>query len=650
MKTTPIGLIFAALMLWGWQTSSLFFAIILGLILESSRIIRTRFEISIEYFRWIADLCTVLIIAIAVYLFFNRSTDQLVYILVRYLPLILSPIFLAYTYSTSDKIDIRAISLISRRSRHHAKPLYIHLEYPFLILTLISASFSHEKNRLFYPIFILIAAYGLYTVRNRRYSVLIWLGYFLLMAYLGFTAHIGLNKLQFLLEQKGIEWFSNMNMSDSDPFRSITAIGNVGELKASDRIAFRVRPESLQQLPILLKEAAYDMFYKNEWFAIRPEFSQIEVSGKDTWSFGVGSEDLRRITILGRFDRGKGLLKVPAGTRLISHLSAEKMTRNRFGAIHVEGCPGYAEYQAEYDNTGVSEDPPSDRDLQTPEDSESVLKEISDKLNLQKPFPKESLTRLKNFFETDFTYSLKRTRKTSINHFLRFDRSGHCEYFATAGALLLRYAGIPARYAVGFSVYEWNNMEKQVVVRTRHAHAWTLVWINGKWIDADFTPSTWRNSESENISQWHWLTDIWDYGIFLFQQWKWEKTNRGMYAFWLIVPLVLIIGRRFLLLKKTRKVGKTETENAAIIKDRKYSPFDDIAELLQRQGYVRLPGESLKKWINRINIDKNSSDINYLLNIHYRLRFDPQGITPEEYRMLEESSRSWCAEHRQVIS
>ncbi|NJL59922.1 MAG: hypothetical protein HC887_10045 [Desulfobacteraceae bacterium] len=84
--------------------------------------------------------------------------------------------------------------------------------------------------------------------------------------------------------------------------------------------------------------------------------------------------------------------------------------------------------------------------------------------------------------------------------------------------------------------------------------------------------------------------------------------------------------------------------------NRKFSPFDEVTELLQHQGYVRLSGESLKKWISRINLQKNSIDLNALLNIHYRLRFDPLGLTQEEYRILEESSRLWCAGHGQTSS
>ncbi|OQX09532.1 MAG: hypothetical protein BWK80_46800, partial [Desulfobacteraceae bacterium IS3] len=311
--------------------------------------------------------------------------------------------------------------------------------------------------------------------------------------------------------------------------------------------------------------------------------------------------------------------------------------------------PGYAEYLVEYGGTGISDPPPSDRDLQIPEEQietkASVLKEISDKLELQKLSPKESVKRIDHFFKTEFTYSLKNTEKTSnpINRFLQTTRSGHCEYFATAGVLLLRQAGIPARYVVGFSAHEWSDRENLAIVRTRHAHAWTLAWVDGKWIDADFTPSIWRDAETQSISQWRSLTDLWDYAVFQFQQWKWHKTDRSVYAFWLILPLVLILGRRFLILRKTRKVKALENADAAVLKNRIVSPFDAVAEFLQHQGYIRLPGESLKTWISRICregfAEKTAGELNVLVNIHYGLRFDPNGIKPEEYQRLEESAR-----------
>jgi hypothetical protein len=627
-----------------------------------------RLEVSADHFKWIADLCTVLMIGSAIYLAFHHSADQFVYSLMRYLPMIVSPIFLAQIYSTSDKIDIRTISLISRRFQKNVKPVYVNTEYPFMALVIISASFSPEKNPMFYPLFLPIAAYGFYTVRNRRYSPLIWIGCFMSAAIIGYAASVGLNTLQLFME-KNADWFSDTNFEDTDPFRSITAIRNIGELKASNRILFRVQPEYPQQLPILLRETAYDRFYNNGWFAVSSAFTPIYPSEKNIWSLGPRPKRPRQLRVLSPLKNGKGLLKLPSGVTRILDLPAEEMLKNQFGAVRVRGCPNYAEYRAEYGETDLSEAPPSKGDMQIPEDDILILKEITDELGLRTLLPKGSINRLKAFFETKFTYSLSRKFDKNpvplssdflglsvdssnirekklhdlnpIHRFLQHTRSGHCEYFATAGVLLLRYVGIPARYAVGFSVHEWSNRENQAIVRTRHAHAWTLAWIDGKWMDADFTPSVWSDSEGEKMSQWHQITDLWDYAVFLFQQWRWQKTDRSVYAFWLIAPLIFILGRRLILLRKTRNV-RTKNAHVIALKNHKLSPFDDIADFLQRQGYARLPGETLKTWISRIcrehRLPNADAELMSLVNIHYRLRFDPNGITPEEYLSLEKAS------------
>jgi transglutaminase-like putative cysteine protease/uncharacterized membrane protein YecN with MAPEG domain len=56
--------------------------------------------------------------------------------------------------------------------------------------------------------------------------------------------------------------------------------------------------------------------------------------------------------------------------------------------------------------------------------------------------------------------------------FLLNVRSGHCERFASALALLLRAQGIPARLVIGFRGGDWNNVARCIEVRELHAHAW----------------------------------------------------------------------------------------------------------------------------------------------------------------------------------
>ena len=69
-------------------------------------------------------------------------------------------------------------------------------------------------------------------------------------------------------------------------------------------------------------------------------------------------------------------------------------------------------------------------------------------------------------------------------------QEGHCEYFATGMAVLLRTRGIPARVVNGFLGGEWNPVGGYLLVRQRHAHSWVEVLFPGEgWRAFDPTPS-----------------------------------------------------------------------------------------------------------------------------------------------------------------
>lgn len=81
----------------------------------------------------------------------------------------------------------------------------------------------------------------------------------------------------------------------------------------------------------------------------------------------------------------------------------------------------------------------------------------------------------------------------------------HPEYSATAGTLLFRMYGIPARYVTGYVVqpedfHQKDNKNFTCNVKDSSAHAWTEVYIgNGIWVPVEVTPSSSANEE-ENIS------------------------------------------------------------------------------------------------------------------------------------------------------
>lgn len=77
---------------------------------------------------------------------------------------------------------------------------------------------------------------------------------------------------------------------------------------------------------------------------------------------------------------------------------------------------------------------------------------------------------------TAFSYSLN-SRRTDftidpIEDFVKNNPEGHCEYFATTLAMMLRSQGIPCRLVVGFKCDEYNSLGKFYRVRQLHAHTW----------------------------------------------------------------------------------------------------------------------------------------------------------------------------------
>jgi transglutaminase-like putative cysteine protease len=72
-------------------------------------------------------------------------------------------------------------------------------------------------------------------------------------------------------------------------------------------------------------------------------------------------------------------------------------------------------------------------------------------------------------------------------------RTGYCQHFAGAMALMLRYLGVPARVAVGFSSGTYDRKHGSWRVTDHDAHAWVEVWFRGYgWLPFDPTPSTGR--------------------------------------------------------------------------------------------------------------------------------------------------------------
>lgn len=105
--------------------------------------------------------------------------------------------------------------------------------------------------------------------------------------------------------------------------------------------------------------------------------------------------------------------------------------------------------------------------------------------------PYDIALRIERYLRTFFLYSLEPPSSdypSPYSAFLFDTRMGYCQHFAGAMAILLRYNGIPARVAVGFTGGEQESPGLYSVT-TNNAHAWVEVYFAGVgWVAFDPTP------------------------------------------------------------------------------------------------------------------------------------------------------------------
>src|SRR5436309_1752905 len=276
----------------------------------------------------------------------------------------------------------------------------------------------------------------------------------------------------------------NTGTGDTDPFRSTTWLGHLGNLKLSERTLLRVEPGADVRVPFLLREASYDVYNAPGWFASGAGFTSVppEADG-ESWKFVRGARPGSPITVSAYLNRGRGVLSLPGGAFEIDRLAVVGVHRNRLGAVKVEEGLGLVTYTTLYGRAGPLDGPPLDADLYLPMRDAAIVSRIASELDLARKAPSARLAAVEAFFRENFRYSTwkgeRPRRESALEEFFLRSRAGHCEYFATATVLLLRAAGVPARYAVGFSVQEGSRLEQRYIVRARHAHSWTLAYVNG---------------------------------------------------------------------------------------------------------------------------------------------------------------------------
>ena len=496
---------------------------------------------------------------------------------------------------------------------------------------------------------------------------------------IGGVGVLGFTKAAHRLQLYSAQWMSHLfGEGRQSPTESATSMGRIGNMKLSARIVIRLEPAVVGKVPEYLREASYRRYnpQRQVWNTGRGrnegrgDFELISPEPDNTsWVLVQGKTNNAMVNIAcylnGRSGDGdpEGVLPLPSGCSRLENLPAVSsvisLQKNPNGTVVATGL-GLMVFDARF-GPGATLDAPPDIertnsfDLKVPTNEWAAVDQVIAELNLTTTNDLEKRLAVERFFLEKFKYStwqgldkVEDTNGTPLTKFLLTSRSGHCEYFASATVLLLRRLGIPARYAVGYYVHEARGTG--YVVRERDGHAWCLAWNAEKktWEDFDTTPPSWVAVEAKRTEFGEWFTDLRSWLWYQFERFRWRQANLQQYVMWALVPVMLVLLYHIIFRRRGKrraedKAGKETPVNWPGLD----SEFYQLEKLLAARGVPRQPSEVFSDWLERALAEPALTalrgPLQELLRLHYRHRFDPEGLSAAEREQLRREAKACLA-------
>ena len=643
MSTPPL-LLGAVLAVWGWHSGFWWIGIPLALLAELPRGIGWRWELGLRERRRVADLCSLLLVLAGVYSYLNQPhLAAAILNLVKWSPVLLFPLLAVQLYGGRPGVELSALFLSLRRQQAAGDPL-IDLRPAYVVVCLLASAMiqpDSDDYSYYYPSLALLVAWGLWPLRPQGRWPVLW-GTLLVVAVSGgYALGLGLQQTQRSLEGAAADWLADWFRGNTDPYRTTTAIGEVGALKLSGRVILRVRTDTPLARPLLLRTASYNRYVDGSWFTRQTPFDDLELQPLGWHVAGAQAGD-RLAEVLVELDDGGGMLPLPGSAAVLDGLPGARLSRNAYGAVKVLDGPALARYRVRYGGRSADAAPePADLRIPRPE-SESLVRAATE-LGLEALPPEAVPSRIEDWFARDFRYALDLgptpRGRTPLEQFLHHSRSGHCEFFASAAVLLLRQAGIPARYARGWSVQEYHPLEGSYVARVRHAHAWVRVWVDGAWRDFDPTPPDWFGWEARESRLWAELRDRVNWLLFNLRYGDWAARDHAPWLGAIALLLAGWLGWRIARRGSLQTVRRRRPQLQAAAR----TPFTPVEQLLSRSGHPRQPDETLQEWLARLEREGLAEVVGLTpaLTLYYRQCFDPEGIELRDSQRLQALLQTW---------
>ncbi len=152
------------------------------------------------------------------------------------------------------------------------------------------------------------------------------------------------------------------------------------------------------------------------------------------------------------------------------------------------------------------------RYLALPPDLPERVRDLAKEWTTAQATPMAKAVEIERRLRSGYAYDLNSPSgrdKQPLDHFLFESKRGHCEFYSSAMAILLRAAQVPTRNVTGFIGGTWNRFGRFYAVRQGDAHSWVEAYIDGEgWHTFDPTPPADAAPKSELSGAWAQLRDF----------------------------------------------------------------------------------------------------------------------------------------------
>jgi protein-glutamine gamma-glutamyltransferase len=289
-------------------------------------------------------------------------------------------------------------------------------------------------------------------------------------------------------------------------------LGKVGRLRSDPTIAVRVFLKDLPEqpaprLPLYLRGTAFDTYDGLSWSRDRSQVSAAQY-GERVWIAPPHSPLGEELMTLDLEPIKPPVVFLPSNTAAFDLLSqrdnstgaAPRVTRGRELDFEYQTAEDrglrYRVFGPQPGSTVRERLLPSDRAryLSLPEDLPERVRHLASQWAHGANDHFEIAKRIEARLRQDYRYSVESNSGAALNpldHFLFESREGHCEFYSTSMAILLRTLGVPTRNVTGFVGGTFNRFGDFYAVRQGDAHSWVEVFIErAGWLRFDPTPAT----------------------------------------------------------------------------------------------------------------------------------------------------------------